>query len=104
MSDPPTTDLLEFALGLADAADAVTLPHFRGHLEVLRKDDGSLVTLADREGEVLLRRLILERFPDHAILGEEEGLHAGADGAARWVLDPVEGRTTSRAASPCGRR
>jgi len=91
MSEPTTVDLLAFALELADAADAVTLHYFRGDLEVLRKDDGTLVTLADREGEATLRRLILERFPDHTILGEEEGLHAGTHGAARWVLDPVDG-------------
>lgn len=48
------------------------------------------VTEADRAGERVLRRLIAQRFPDHAIWGEEYGwTRQGA--AMRWSLDPVDG-------------
>jgi histidinol-phosphatase len=99
MPDLPTADLLAFALELADAADAVTMRHYRGGGEVWRKSDGTLVTLADTETESLLRARILERFPEHAVLGEEEGLSLppmpmdAETGSTppRWTLDPIDG-------------
>ncbi len=47
------------------------------------------VTEADRAVESELRRLLGERFPSHAILGEEFG--ATGDGPYRWVIDPIDG-------------
>ena len=54
------------------------------------KADRSPVTVADRESEQLLRRLIEERYPEHGILGEEFGLTRGG-AALRWYLDPIDG-------------
>ncbi len=90
MSQPETRALLSFALELADAADEISLGYYRGSLGVQEKADGSLVTIADRAIEGLLRERIGERFPDHAILGEEEGLKPGA-GHGRWIIDPIDG-------------
>jgi histidinol-phosphatase len=89
--EPTTAELLAFALELADAADAVTLPAFRGGGEVWRKQDGSLVTEADEAAERELRRRIEARFPGHAVLGEEQGLAGGREAPARWILDPIDG-------------
>ena len=48
------------------------------------------VTEADRAGERTLRKVIAQRFPDHAIWGEEYGwTRQGA--RMRWSLDPVDG-------------
>nr|WP_294846802.1 inositol monophosphatase family protein [uncultured Sphingomonas sp.] len=48
------------------------------------------VTEADRAAERVLRAAIEQRFPDHAIWGEEYGW--SRDGAATvWSLDPVDG-------------
>ena len=91
MSEPGTRDLLAFALELADAADAVTVPAFYGGAEVRRKPDGSLVTEADEAAERELRALISRRFPEHAVLGEEAGLGGAPDAPARWILDPIDG-------------
>jgi myo-inositol-1(or 4)-monophosphatase len=49
-----------------------------------------VVTTVDTEIESLLRRRIRERFPEHAILGEEEGLQVGS-AEWTWVLDPIDG-------------
>lgn len=100
--DPITTELLAFALTLADAADAVTMRHYRADPETWRKSDGSFVTLADTEAESLLRARIVERFPAHRVLGEEEGAtlprmpmeplpDQGATMSPQWVLDPIDG-------------
>ncbi len=97
---PSTAELLAFALELADAADAVTMRHYRGGGEAWRKHDGSLVTLADTETESMLRARIAARFPADRILGEEEGLTLPAmpmdpssseASPSQWVLDPVDG-------------
>jgi histidinol-phosphatase len=88
---PATSDLLDFALAIANEADALAMSFYRGELGTEAKDDGTLVTRADRAVETLLRERITERYPEHAILGEEEGYVAGSRGAARWILDPIDG-------------
>ena len=87
-------DELAFALELAELADAIALRYFSPSLagapEAFTKADGTLVTRADREIEEALRARIGERYPGHAILGEEEGLQGGA-AVPRWVIDPIDG-------------
>jgi histidinol-phosphatase len=83
---------LEAARELADLADARTMAAFRGHLDVRTKGDGTWVTEVDEAVERELRAAIRARFPDHAVLGEEDGLDGPAD-APRWVLDPIDGTT-----------
>jgi histidinol phosphatase-like enzyme (inositol monophosphatase family) len=83
--------LLDFAHEIAWQAGKITLRHFQSGVAVDRKADESPVTVADRESEAFLRAAIAARYPDHAVLGEEEGL-TGAEGAAyRWILDPIDG-------------
>ena len=80
---------LELAHSLADAADAISLAHFRTGLAVERKPDLSPVTEADRGVEAELRRLLAEERPDDAVLGEEEG--AAGESSRCWILDPIDG-------------
>ena len=88
-----TTDLrtlLDFAVRIAREAGAITQRYFKGCLQLERKADNSLVTVADRETERYLRASIEQAFPDDAILGEEEGEKSGTSGR-RWVIDPIDG-------------
>lgn len=62
----------------------------RGGPATSTKEDGSVVTVADREAEVLLVAGLRTGWPDDGILGEEGGAHRGA-GACRWVVDPIDG-------------
>jgi inositol-phosphate phosphatase / L-galactose 1-phosphate phosphatase / histidinol-phosphatase len=81
---------LALADALADAAGAVIRRYFRSKIVVDDKADASPVTIADREAEAAMRRLIEARFPAHGILGEEYGeARIGADWI--WVLDPIDG-------------
>ncbi len=80
---------LELALALADAADAISLAHFRTGLAVETKPDLTPVTEADRAVEVELRRLLAEARPGDAILGEEFGTIG--DSPRRWIVDPIDG-------------
>ncbi len=83
-------DELTFALELAGAADEIAMKYFDRDPETSVKKDGSLVTVADRQIEALIRRRIREQFPSHAILGEETGLEGDA-GAPIWIVDPIDG-------------
>ena len=83
-------ELLEFAVELGRGAGDITLEYFRKKPETSTKDDGSYVTVADREAEKYLRRQIAERFPDDGCLGEEEGESTGTSGR-RWIVDPIDG-------------
>ncbi len=74
----------------ADAAGAIIRPYFRAPLAVDAKGDKSPVTIADREAEAALRDLLLARFPDHGVMGEEHGTVNG-DAEYLWVLDPIDG-------------
>jgi histidinol phosphatase-like enzyme (inositol monophosphatase family) len=84
-----TREYLDFATDAAFRAGRLALSYFQTGVEADRKTDLSPVTIADREGEKLLRRLIEERFPRHAILGEEMGV--SGDSRYRWILDPIDG-------------
>ena len=97
---PTTEELLAFALELADLADAHTMPHYRNSPETWRKPDGSYVTVADTDTEHRLRARIAERYPEHRIIGEEEGetlppmpMEPGEDAGPplSWTLDPIDG-------------
>ncbi len=83
-------ELLNFAVDLARGAGEITLKYFRRAPETFTKSDGSFVTIADREAEAYLRKTISGRFPDDAILGEEEGESNGRSGR-RWIVDPIDG-------------
>lgn len=94
MTDRGTPDeireLLEFAIRISHEAGALTLRYFGGRVDYEAKADGTPVSAADREAEELLRRRIGERYPDHAILGEEMGA-SREDARVRWILDPIDG-------------
>ena len=81
---------LDFAIDAAWQAGRLTLAHYQTGVSVERKADRSAVTIADRDGETLLRRLIAARFPDHAIVGEELGSD-DRNRTHRWILDPIDG-------------
>jgi len=83
---------LALALELADLADAIALPLYRSaSLEVRHKADRSHVTQADTGVEAAIRARLAVARPDHAVLGEEEGLLGPTDSPWRWVVDPIDG-------------
>ena len=83
---------LRFALELADAADDISARYFRSQdLKVSAKPDSTYVTEADKAVEKELRALIAHDHPDHAVLGEEEGLVGSAESGYRWIIDPIDG-------------
>lgn len=69
--------------------------YFRQDPPTRKKGPIDLVTPADLEAEQVFRDLVGRRFPEHAVLGEEQGL-GGAGGSGeryRWIVDPLDGTT-----------
>ncbi len=84
---------------LREVAAEVITPRFRslGEGEVMEKNPGDLVTVADREAEVVISARLREAYPDAVVLGEEAfaadhalmDRYLGAEHA--FTVDPVDG-------------
>lgn len=98
-SDLSTAALLQAAREITAAAASTPLRYFRASFSVEQKADESPVTVADRETEAALREAIIERYPEHGILGEEfGGEHLERD--IVWVVDPIDGTKSFISGSP----
>jgi histidinol-phosphatase len=96
---------LDAARQFARAGGRIAMRHFRRDPEASRKHDGTWVTVADRAVESELRELVARSFPEHNVLGEEEGLSRATGGppipgAPTWVVDPIDGTTNFMAGIP----
>ncbi len=78
-------------LAASSAAAAHTMALFRTPLAVDNKLDKGFdpVTEADKGAETVIRAVISQAFPDHAIIGEEWG--SSGDSNCSWIIDPVDG-------------
>ena len=85
-------EMQDFFLEIAAACGPETLKYFRQRPQIANKEDAGFdpVTEADRNAEVIIRKLITERFPDHGIIGEEHG-DENTDARYCWVIDPIDG-------------
>ncbi len=95
--------LLATAQAAADEAADITMACFRKPLAVRNKAVEQRyfdpVTEADRRAELAIRRVVLDRFPEHAFLGEESDDRQVA-GALTWVVDPIDGTRAFITGSP----
>ena len=81
---------LQFALRLADAADAISMERFRANdLVVTIKPDMTPVSDADRTVEQVIRALIQTEHPEDSVVGEEFG--TVGDFRRQWIIDPIDG-------------
>lgn len=81
---------------IAREAGQRALAMFRNRvaLEVEHKGLQDVVSIADREVENIVRRRVVEAFPDDAFLGEESAESASAAIKSErviWVVDPIDG-------------
>ena len=83
---------LDFALSLADAADAITLPHFEARtFTVDMKANHTEVTEVDKGTETALMDIIRAQRGHHAWYGEEHGSGGSELAEYTWVIDPIDG-------------
>ena len=96
---PSEDQLLEVAVDAARAAAAELMDRYGREAVGLRSKSSPTdpVSAADVAAERAIRAVLATRRPGDAILGEEGGLTPAAggrevaDGALRWIVDPLDG-------------
>jgi histidinol-phosphatase len=83
-------DALCVARDAAAAAAEVIARYYRRDVAVELKDDATPVTIADRESETEIKRVLQARFPEHGYYGEEHGVERD-DSEFLWLIDPIDG-------------
>jgi histidinol-phosphatase len=81
---------LAHAREAAAAAADVIARYYRRDLAVETKADATPVTIADREAEREIKRVLKAHYPQHGYHGEEFGIEQGAS-EFRWLIDPIDG-------------
>ena len=82
---------LAVARNAALAAGALINRHYAEGVAVRIKADATPVTQADEDSEQIIREILLQAYPDHAIYGEEGGHQGSSD--YLWLVDPIDGTT-----------
>lgn len=83
----------------AKEAGRILMEGFGRRPEVYYKGRINLVTDVDRRSEASIVAFLHRRFPDYTILSEE-GQGYDGKGAARWIVDPLDGTTNYAHAFP----
>jgi inositol-phosphate phosphatase / L-galactose 1-phosphate phosphatase / histidinol-phosphatase len=84
---------------LANAARDAIRPNWREPVAAERKGDQTPVTIADRNAEEAMRRILTAEVPQDGVHGEEFGVTEGRSGR-QWVLDPIDGTCAFLAGRP----
>jgi myo-inositol-1(or 4)-monophosphatase len=85
--------MLNIATRAARSAGRILLRYAErlDQVAVTTKSRNDFVSEVDRSAEEAIIHELRSKFPDHAILAEESGKHAGRD--FEWVIDPLDGTT-----------
>ncbi|MEI7925619.1 MAG: inositol monophosphatase [Chloroflexota bacterium] len=86
------------AIALAREAGETARAALHGRLTVEYKPDAQgkestndPVSEVDRAVEALVRERVADRFPSHAVIGEEVDAHPDTAAEVAWVIDPIDG-------------
>ena len=84
-----------FCILVAEEAGKFVMNYFDKDFEVFSKDTkNNLVTEVDKGCQELIKNKISNRFPDHSIIGEEDGDSSLSNITEfTWVIDPIDGTT-----------
>jgi len=84
------SEYLDSAIEAAQAAGGFLRAHFGRPLKVDANEAHDIKLELDRRSQALIEYLLLEKFPDHAIYGEE-GMRGDPASEFQWVIDPIDG-------------
>jgi fructose-1,6-bisphosphatase/inositol monophosphatase family enzyme len=85
-----SAQVVQTAIAAARKAGDIQLKHFRSGKAGCRALLHDVKLDTDRRCEEAVLTAIRSRFPDHAVLTEESGRHAGPGGFT-WIVDPLDG-------------
>lgn len=81
---------LTVALEASQRAAEVVMRYYARDVRVEQKADASPVTIADREAELIIRKILQKDFPVYGLSGEEFGTTPEVT-PAQWIIDPIDG-------------
>ena len=81
---------LDTAVSAARAAGELLRNNFGKELDVSAFEAHDIKLDLDVRSQDLITRMLLERFPDHAIYGEE-GIAGNQASEFQWIVDPIDG-------------
>ena len=84
---------LKVALTAAEAGAEVLMSGFGERPRVKYKGVIDLVTEFDLRSEEIIRKIISQNYPDHLLVGEEEGNTGYRQASYKWYIDPLDGTT-----------
>lgn len=90
MGELNLADALEAAREAAKAAAEVLQHYWRRGVDIELKSDDTPVTIADREAELAIRKVLQQALPEASIYGEEFGRDEGNPDLL-WMVDPLDG-------------
>jgi len=93
LSDLEKQNILETANNMADAARPIALSYFRTKSQEIENKlikGFDPVTVADKEIELIFRKILSEQRPGDGVIGEEFPKTPSQSGIT-WILDPIDG-------------
>ncbi|WP_130617747.1 inositol monophosphatase family protein [Dyella amyloliquefaciens] len=90
MSELNLAHALDAAREAAQAAAEVLRHYWRRGVDIELKSDDTPVTIADREAEMAIRKVLQRALPEASIYGEEFGRDEGNPDLL-WMVDPLDG-------------
>ncbi|XP_055623060.1 inositol monophosphatase 1-like [Toxorhynchites rutilus septentrionalis] len=97
MDDQKIDEAFQLATTLTKQCGSIVLEGFRNASKAVKckENHWDVVTEYDQKVEDVLVRGLLERFPDHRMLGEESTTEANLreplDERPTWIIDPIDG-------------
>ena len=94
---PELNAFLHVAIRAALEAGRIQQAHVGGELRIDTKtSETDLVTHVDKLCETRIREIVAEAYPDHTVLGEEQGYGSSGESgdrtaSHRWIVDPIDG-------------
>ena len=87
--------MLNIAVRAARKAGNLIAKHYEtpDSVETSQKGSNDFVTNVDKAAEAIIIETIRKSYPQHTIITEESGEHAGEDQDIQWVIDPLDGTT-----------
>ncbi|MDU7374511.1 MAG: inositol monophosphatase family protein [Klebsiella michiganensis] len=87
--------MLNIAVRAARKAGNLIAKHYEtpDSVETSQKGSNDFVTNVDKAAEAMIIETIRKSYPQHTIITEESGEHAGEDQDVQWVIDPLDGTT-----------
>jgi myo-inositol-1(or 4)-monophosphatase len=86
-------DFQHMAEEAAMAAGDLLREKWGGALEIRNKGFRDWVTDADIAAQDIITDLILNRYPDHGFITEEDAPNLKSSGDVIWIIDPLDGTT-----------